>query len=656
MGCSSLTSFIVDASNPQYSSLGATLFNKDKTEIVYVAGSPTNYKIPNFVTSIGNEAFSGCSSLTSVEIPNSVTSIGDEAFSGCSSLTSVEIPNSVTRIGVLAFYHCSSLTSVEIPNSVTSIGNEAFANCSSLTSVEIPNSVTRIGERAFDDCYRLDTLSFQSAAPPSFEIHSFLTDIIKLVSVPDESIEAYKATFSKKWGDDAINHIRFIGHTFYNYNNIYNKLKALNEPDFTTLVSTEYTAKDGLITDASQLSSNAAELSEGSLEGLIDNDRSTFFISTWTSPNKTNEYHFLQIDLGNAYKQIVLKYSQRETNIGEGAPKTLQVYATNTPNDENSWTDLDTMTCTYKYENGKTGFLPISLDKAYRYVRLKVVETLNNKKANGNLFFYWSELHAYYRPSQADLLSEAMRNTLTQTIAQAKEIVESGKCSSGDLKFLQATYDYVNSFIEYNHATNVDFIKSFYLTAYSDKPLTVPTGMSAAVVVSDGNGLRNDYRYQAGDIIPAYTGVLLKSGRGNAFLLPKAETTEASPAENLLHGTLNDETTYVEGAGKYYKLSYDKATGTEIGFYWGAENGGAFVNKGGKAFLALPAKLGVAQLASFSLFDLNSSTTTGINHPETESRNEALKVYDLNGRRVNVTTVDELPHGVYIVNSKKIMK
>ena len=67
--------------------------------------------------------------MTSITIPNSVTSIGKEAFYGCSGLTSVTIPNSVTSIGEYAFYGCSGLTSVTIPNSVTSIGCDVFSGC-----------------------------------------------------------------------------------------------------------------------------------------------------------------------------------------------------------------------------------------------------------------------------------------------------------------------------------------------------------------------------------------------------------------------------------------------------------------------------------------------------------------------------------------------
>jgi len=104
------------------------------------------------ITTIGNDAFLGCSELTSVTIPNSVTTIGIKTFYKCSELTSVTIPNSVTTIGGSAFYYCSELTSVTIPNSVTTIGEATFAYCSELTSVTIPNSVTTIGEATFAYC------------------------------------------------------------------------------------------------------------------------------------------------------------------------------------------------------------------------------------------------------------------------------------------------------------------------------------------------------------------------------------------------------------------------------------------------------------------------------------------------------------------------
>ena len=87
------------------------------------------------VTSIGNNAFYNCTSLTSVTIPESVTSIGMNAFSNCTSLTSVIIPDSVTMIVATTFQYCSSLTSITIPDSVTIIGDRAFYGCTSLTSV-----------------------------------------------------------------------------------------------------------------------------------------------------------------------------------------------------------------------------------------------------------------------------------------------------------------------------------------------------------------------------------------------------------------------------------------------------------------------------------------------------------------------------------------
>ena len=118
--------------------------------------SLTSITIPHSVTSIGNYTFYYCSSLTSITIPESITSIGESAFSGCYSLTdSINIPNGVTTIEAGTFSGCSSLASITIPESITSIGHQAFWSCSSLASITIPNGVTTIGDYAFYDCHSL---------------------------------------------------------------------------------------------------------------------------------------------------------------------------------------------------------------------------------------------------------------------------------------------------------------------------------------------------------------------------------------------------------------------------------------------------------------------------------------------------------------------
>lgn len=77
--------------------------------------------------------------ITSIVIPETVTSIGRDAFSGNNELTSVTIPSSVISIGDLAFYSCTSLTSITIPKSVKDMAGDAFCVCTNLTSAIFEN-------------------------------------------------------------------------------------------------------------------------------------------------------------------------------------------------------------------------------------------------------------------------------------------------------------------------------------------------------------------------------------------------------------------------------------------------------------------------------------------------------------------------------------
>ncbi|WP_081439193.1 leucine-rich repeat protein [Polaribacter irgensii] len=69
--------------------------------------------------------------VTYNSIAYSVSSIGERAFTDCTSLISVTILDTVTSIGVMAFRDCSGLTNVIIGNSATTIGKGAVVYCTS---------------------------------------------------------------------------------------------------------------------------------------------------------------------------------------------------------------------------------------------------------------------------------------------------------------------------------------------------------------------------------------------------------------------------------------------------------------------------------------------------------------------------------------------
>ncbi|MDE6538858.1 MAG: leucine-rich repeat domain-containing protein [Ruminococcus sp.] len=105
--------------------------------------------IEDGITSIGKQAFYGCSFIEEVIIPDSVKDIGMAAFGKCTFLTKVNIPESVTVIPAGAFNGCTHLKEIVIPDSVEAIEWNAFNGCEKLENVTIPENLTDFGRNAF---------------------------------------------------------------------------------------------------------------------------------------------------------------------------------------------------------------------------------------------------------------------------------------------------------------------------------------------------------------------------------------------------------------------------------------------------------------------------------------------------------------------------
>ena len=194
------------------------------------SGNPllTSIDVSDFTGTTFNDAKSY---ITDVTIPSGVTSIGQNAFYGCSSLTSITIPSGVTSIGQNAFYGCSSLTSITIPSGVTSIGESVFSrdfdiatacvdenntkyyspnDCDGIidrttntlilatNGMTVPSTVTKVASGAINTT-SMYIIKFLGTTPPNFSggaVNNKVYGERAYAYVPEESVSAYQAAYN----------------------------------------------------------------------------------------------------------------------------------------------------------------------------------------------------------------------------------------------------------------------------------------------------------------------------------------------------------------------------------------------------------------------------------------------------------------------------
>ena len=94
------------------------------------------------VSTIGNEAFDGCTNLTEAQLPESLLTIGEYAFQSC-GLTEINLPSRLVRTGNYAFYDCSALASVGIPAGIEKISNGCFYKCGALQEIRFDGTMAQ---------------------------------------------------------------------------------------------------------------------------------------------------------------------------------------------------------------------------------------------------------------------------------------------------------------------------------------------------------------------------------------------------------------------------------------------------------------------------------------------------------------------------------
>lgn len=143
-----------------------------------------------------NDYISTHSELEGIVIPSSVTYIGDCAFLCCEELKNVTISNGVKSIGTYAFDGCSSLKSITVPDSVTTIDIGAFYDCTDLENATLPNGIKEISEDLFSGCSALNNFNIPSSVTTIGETAFSACSSLNNITIPSGITKIGDSAFS----------------------------------------------------------------------------------------------------------------------------------------------------------------------------------------------------------------------------------------------------------------------------------------------------------------------------------------------------------------------------------------------------------------------------------------------------------------------------
>jgi len=204
----------------------------------FANGSFTEIELPESLSSIGDNAFYGCSGMTARVIPGSyaekyctdngiryitrstpaeyfsysigetvtitgyngpdktvyipaqidglnVTGIANRAFFGNRTVQSVYFSENITYFGDYVFENCTALTNVSLNEGITHIGLRSFAGCVNLSNLKMPKTLVSVGVSAFEHCDTFTEITFHDGLITLNNYAFAACDKLQKVNLPD---------------------------------------------------------------------------------------------------------------------------------------------------------------------------------------------------------------------------------------------------------------------------------------------------------------------------------------------------------------------------------------------------------------------------------------------------------------------------------------
>jgi uncharacterized protein YjdB len=539
-----------------------------------------------------------------------VTYIGDKAFYGCSGLTSIAIPNKVTSIEDYTFINCSGLTSITIPNSVTSIGYCALGGCSSLSSITIPNSVTSIGYYAFRGSSSLASITIPNSVTSigygAFWDCSCLTSVYCFAeSVPrtSDAFSLYNATLYVPEGSIEAYRAAAPWSKFKKIVGITTKVEVkLNLTEASVLKGktltlkatiTPETLEDKSVTWESSNTKVATVSSTGKVKGVKTGKATITCTSVATGMSAT-----CKVTVGSIY----LDKTDAVIKKGKTLTLTPTVYPTSLEDKSVTWkssnTKVATVSSTGKVKGVKTGTATITCTSNATGLKTTCKVTVGS---------------IYLDKTEVSIL-KGTTMTLTPTVYPTS------------LEDKSVTWKSSN--------TKVATVSS------TGKVKGVKTGIVTITCTSNVTGLSATCKVTVGSIYLDKTEVSIVKGT-TLTLTPSVYPTTL--ADKSVTWKSSDETVATVTSG-------GKVTGIKAGT-------ATIICTSNATGLSATCQVTVTASSGTRSLSGDDDETTGIDALG-QGEAEPYDVYDLSGRMVlhQVTSLDGLPDGVYIVNGKKVLK